>query len=92
MLIVTHLVKKFPAFHGTRRFIALFTWTLIPTQNLTQYFFMIHFNIIFSSTPVFPKRRLPLGFKVKVNLSLRFNGAQRHEGVLGSGGIAPRIL
>jgi hypothetical protein len=28
----------------------------------------------------------------KVKLSLTFNGAPLHEGVLGSGGIAPRIL
>jgi len=28
----------------------------------------------------------------KVKLSLCFNGEPRHEGVLGSGGIAPRIL
>jgi hypothetical protein len=34
------------------------------------------------------------GVKVKVNvkLSLCFNKAPRHEGVLGSGGIAPLIL
>jgi hypothetical protein len=30
--------------------------------------------------------------KVKVKLSLCFDWAPRHEGVLGSGGIAPRIL
>jgi hypothetical protein len=29
---------------------------------------------------------------VKVKVSLCFNGVPRHEGVLGSGGIAPRIL
>jgi hypothetical protein len=31
-------------------------------------------------------------YKVNVKLSLCFNWALRHEGVLGSGGIAPRIL
>jgi len=30
--------------------------------------------------------------KVKVKLSLFFNRAPRNEGVLGSGGITPRIL
>jgi hypothetical protein len=30
--------------------------------------------------------------KVKLKLPLCFNWAQRHEGILGSGGIAPRIL
>jgi hypothetical protein len=30
--------------------------------------------------------------KVKVKLSLCFNGTPRHGGVLGSGGLAPRIL
>jgi hypothetical protein len=33
-----------------------------------------------------------LFMKVKVKLSLCFNWAPRHEGVLGSGGIDPRIL
>jgi hypothetical protein len=31
-------------------------------------------------------------YKLKVKLSLYFNSAPCHEGVLGSGGIAPSIL
>jgi hypothetical protein len=34
----------------------------------------------------------PKSIKVKVKLSLCFNWALRHEGVVGSGGTAPRIL
>jgi hypothetical protein len=33
-----------------------------------------------------------ISWKVKMKLSLCFNWASSHEGVLGSGGIAPRIL
>jgi hypothetical protein len=36
--------------------------------------------------------RLIMRLKVKVKLSLCFNWAPRHEGVLGSGGTAPRTL
>jgi hypothetical protein len=36
--------------------------------------------------------RFQQAVKVKAKLSLCFNRAPRHESVLGSGGIAPRIL
>jgi hypothetical protein len=38
------------------------------------------------------KFHIPSCSKVKVKLSLCFNWAPRHEGILGRGGIAPHIL
>ena len=66
------LVKKFPAFHGTRKFITALTsfrhlsvsWTSpvhIPTSLLLE----IHPNIIHPSTPWSPQCFLPSGFPTK---------------------------
>jgi hypothetical protein len=51
------LVKKLPAFYGTRRFIAAFTSALLlsqldPIHNPTSYFLKIHLNIILPSNAV----------------------------------------
>jgi hypothetical protein len=49
-LTVTQLVKKFPAFYGTRGFITVFTtvrnWSLSRDHSLK-----IYSNVIYSSTP-----------------------------------------
>jgi len=57
-LIVTQLLKKFPAFYGTPRFITLFTtarhWSLcwaIWIRSTTYHPISIHSNITFPSTP-----------------------------------------
>jgi len=51
-LIVTQLVKKFPAFYGTRSFITAFTRArqMYPVQTL-NCFPKIHSNIILPSAP-----------------------------------------
>ena len=61
------LVKKFPAFYATRRFIKAFTsarqmsvsWS---NPYLTSYFLNIHPHIILPSTPGFAKWSLSLRF------------------------------
>jgi hypothetical protein len=58
-LTVTQLVKKFPAFYGTRRFITVFTTArhrslacqLHPILTFPPYFPKIHSNIILPSMP-----------------------------------------
>ena len=62
-------VKKFPAFYGTRRFIAAFTSarhmsvsSATPIQSMaTTHFIKIHRNIILPPTPGSPK--WPLSFR-----------------------------
>jgi len=59
-LMVTKLVKKFPAFYGTQRFIAVFTGGLLlvlilsqmnSVHNFSCYFPKIQSNITFPSIP-----------------------------------------
>ena len=51
------LVKKFPAFHGTRRFITALTSVRQPNpvHILTSHLLEIHSNIIHPSTPRSPQ-------------------------------------
>jgi hypothetical protein len=64
---VAQLVKKFPAFYGTRMFITVFTIPPVvpiltqmnPIHNFPAYVPYIHFNIIISSTPRHSERSLP---------------------------------
>ena len=65
------LVKKFPAFHGTRRFITALTsvrhlflsWaSSIRGHTPTSHFLKIHLNIILPSTPRSPQWPLTLSF------------------------------
>ena len=49
------LVKKFPAFHGTRRFITALTSVCHPVHIPTSHLLEIHPNIIHPSTPRSPQ-------------------------------------
>jgi len=67
---VFQLVKKFPAFYGTRRFITACTsarhlslsWASSIRSIPTSHFLKIHLNIILSSMPGTPKWYLSLRF------------------------------
>jgi len=65
----SQLVKKFPAFHGTRTFITAFTSAhliqLDPVYTLTSHFLKIHLNIILPHTPGSFKWSLSLRFPTK---------------------------
>jgi hypothetical protein len=62
-LTVSQLVKKFPAFYGTRKFITAFTkarhlslsWATSIQSMPPSHFLKIDFNIILPSTPGSPK-------------------------------------
>jgi len=70
----SHSVKKCLAYHGTRRFITVFTCPpLDPILNhitlvhiLAPYFCKTHFNIILHSAPRPSKWSLPFGFPTKI--------------------------
>ena len=67
----SQLVKKFPAFYETRRFITAFkrarnlsvsSASSIQSMSPTSHFLMIHFHIILPSNPRSPKWSLSLRF------------------------------
>jgi len=58
--MITQMVKKFPTFHGTQRFITVFTRApplvsilseMNPVHTLLPYFPKIHCNIVLPSAP-----------------------------------------
>ena len=63
-LTCSKLVKKFPTFYGTRRFIAAFTWPYPESARSNPYptslFLTIHLIIILPSTPGFAQWTLSL--------------------------------
>jgi hypothetical protein len=63
-VLLEKLVKNFPSFYGTRKFLTTFTnahhlslsWASVdPAQTTTFHFLKIHFNIILLSKPGSPK-------------------------------------
>jgi hypothetical protein len=61
-------------------------WLSVVCQTTLRYVDVVSRNNFHK------KFKLPTSCSVKVNLSLCFNWTPLHEGVLGSGGIAPRVL
>jgi hypothetical protein len=72
-LTVPQLLKKFPAFYGTRKFITAFTtarhlslsWPRSFQSVFSSHFSNIHFNIIFYVCLGLPGSLLPSGFTNK---------------------------
>jgi hypothetical protein len=73
-LIVAHLVKKFPAFYGTHRFLTMLTKSpplvpnfskMNPVHSFPHYFPEILSNIIFPSTPRSSEWSLPFKFPIQ---------------------------
>ena len=62
------LVKKFPTYHGTRRFITVMN----PAHALTPYFRNIHVNIILPSAPRFSKLSLSFRFPYHSTVCISF--------------------
>jgi hypothetical protein len=54
-LPILQLLKNFPAFYGTRRFITVFTralhWSLSWARSIPSYLSKIHFNVVHPPTP-----------------------------------------
>jgi hypothetical protein len=71
---------------------------LNPISLIDPYLLKVQLNVILPPTPTSSQWSLTFGpvtvikGKVKVKLSLRFHWAPRCQDILGSGGIAPRIL
>jgi hypothetical protein len=81
-LTVAQLLKKLPAFYGTRRFIAVFTtachW-LLPSARRIQFtpvpscFFEIHLISLFHLRLGFSSGLLPLDFPTKIIYAFLFS-------------------
>jgi len=72
-------------------FISLVTIPVAPMITVMMMYFIFHIPRISVLRFLLNPIRLSVKVKLKVKLSLCFNSAARHEGVLGSGGIAALI-
>jgi hypothetical protein len=74
-LTVAHVVKKFPVFYGTRRFITVFCWTLFWTKWMysksSSYFSKMHIGIILPYVLRFSKWFL-LGFRLQFSMHFSY--------------------
>jgi hypothetical protein len=77
-LTVTYLVKKYPAFHGNRKFITMPTtarnWNLScfirVSRQTPSYYFRTHFNIILPSTLRSPNCSVNFRFSYKNSIRI----------------------
>jgi hypothetical protein len=92
-LTVCQLVNKLSIYYIILRFIKIHFHILLFRPTYPKLSLPFRFTVkLHLSSPHSASWPAQYPLKVKVNLSMCFNWAPRYEGLLGSGGIAPRIL